>query len=451
MARTIGARLRHLRTERGLSQVDLAGPELSASYISLIEAGKRMPSQRAVNRIAARLGCAPAEIYPAADAEAEASVDLALAEAEWCLAEGELVSALERFAEVRRLAAGAARSEQALLAAWGEARSLERLERFDEALDIYSDLFKDADLAHDKAPTRWNIVSSLCRCEIELGDADHAVDLGEKALNELRDQGAVPTAAGIAIMCELVRAYLQRGDTTRARRLTVTAIAEAEVLQDPQQLARAYRAAGQAARDAGRTNEAVGLTRQALDLLVRGNNEAVLGEALALHGTALLWADEENVQDAERDLRRAAEIYERGRRVSEAAHCHQELARCALVVGDASAAMQSTERALALLETTPVAHQAQALVLAAAALAMGGRESEAIVRCDEAVAALRKDDRDLRRLAMVWGEAAEVYATLGEITRAVDAWRCGFNLLRTSGPLSLHPPFSHRASNSVTD
>lgn len=324
----------------------------------------------------------------------------------------------------------------------GEARSLERLERFEDALGIYSGLLQDVGLTRDKPPTRWNIVSSLCRCEIELGDVDRAVDLGEKALHELRDLGAAPSAAAIAIMCELVRAYLRQGDVARARRLTVRAIADAEVLENPHRLAQAYRAAGQAARDAGRTREAVGLTRQAVDLLIRGDNEAVLGEALALHGTALMRADEENLQDAERDLRRAAEIHERGRRFSEAAHCHQELARCALVVGDASAAMRATERALALLETAPAADRAQALVLTAAALTVGGRESEAVLRCDEAVAALSKDERALRRLAVIWADAAEVYATLGETTKAVDAWRHGFHLLQGNGPLPPHSPFS---------
>ncbi|MFJ8048000.1 helix-turn-helix domain-containing protein [Streptomyces luteogriseus] len=442
LGRAIGARLRRLRTERNLSQAELAGPELSASYISLIEADKRLPSPRALKLIAARLNCAPDEIYDAAAAEADASIDFALAEAEWSLVGEEFDSALERFREIRRLAARAALHEQALRAAWGEARALERLDRFEAAIDVYSDLLQDAHLAHDEPLTRWAIISSLCRCEIGLGEAGRAVDRGEKALDELRDLGAAPSAAAIEIMCELVRAYLHRGDVMRARRLTAEAIAEAEVLQDPQQLARAYRAAGQAARDAGRTTEAVGLTRRAVDLLVRGSDEAVLGEALALHGMALLWADERYVQEAERDLRRAAEIHERGRRFAEAARCYLELARCALVGGDASAAMKSAERALTLLATAPAADRAQALTLTAAALAMGGRNSEAILRCDEAVAALSQDDRDLRRQALIWGETAEVYVALGQTAKGVDAWRRGFTLLQAIGPLPLHPPFS---------
>lgn len=421
---------------RGLSQADLAGPEFSASYISLIEAGKRLPSPRALELIAARLDCPPGEIH----AEADAAVDFALAEAEWALAGEDPALALERFGEVRRQAAEAAHPERERQAAWGQARSLERLERFSDALDIYSLLFRDAPFAEDERPCRWDIVGSLCRCANELGATSRAIDLGEQALAELRERGIVPSAAAIEILCELVRAHLQRGDTARARELVVTAIAQGEALRDPWQLAQAYWAAGQAARDAGRTTEAVGMAYRAVDLLVRTNGEAVLGEALALHGTVLLWDGGEHPQEAESDLRRAADIHERGRRFTEAARCYQMLARSALVGDDTAAAIAFIDRALTLLDSAPGADQAQALVLSAAALALGKRRSEALARCDEAVAALGKGGSDLRRLAVLWGEVAEVCFGLGARQKAVDAWRRGFALLRDAGPLQLPWP-----------
>lgn len=39
----LGERIRLLRGKRGLKQQDLASSEISASYISLIESGKRAP------------------------------------------------------------------------------------------------------------------------------------------------------------------------------------------------------------------------------------------------------------------------------------------------------------------------------------------------------------------------------------------------------------------------
>jgi len=42
----LGERIRLLRGKRGLKQQDLASSEISASYISLIESGKRRPRTR---------------------------------------------------------------------------------------------------------------------------------------------------------------------------------------------------------------------------------------------------------------------------------------------------------------------------------------------------------------------------------------------------------------------
>jgi transcriptional regulator with XRE-family HTH domain len=53
---TIGVRLRRLRTERDLSQRELAEPGVSYAYISRIEAGTRQPSVKALRKLASKLG-----------------------------------------------------------------------------------------------------------------------------------------------------------------------------------------------------------------------------------------------------------------------------------------------------------------------------------------------------------------------------------------------------------
>ena len=52
----IGARVKRLRLERGLSQRDLSSPGISYAYISRIEAGARTPPVKALRRIAGKLG-----------------------------------------------------------------------------------------------------------------------------------------------------------------------------------------------------------------------------------------------------------------------------------------------------------------------------------------------------------------------------------------------------------
>jgi transcriptional regulator with XRE-family HTH domain len=53
---TIGARIKRLRLERGLSQRDLSSPGISYAYISRIEADARTPSVKALRKIAGKLG-----------------------------------------------------------------------------------------------------------------------------------------------------------------------------------------------------------------------------------------------------------------------------------------------------------------------------------------------------------------------------------------------------------
>jgi len=54
---TIGARLRRLRQERGLSQRELASPGVSYAYISRIESDSRQPSLTALIALADQLEC----------------------------------------------------------------------------------------------------------------------------------------------------------------------------------------------------------------------------------------------------------------------------------------------------------------------------------------------------------------------------------------------------------
>src|SRR3954462_9835395 len=55
-AETIGARLKRLRLQRGLSQRDLSSPGVSYAYISRIEAGARTPSVKALRKLSQKLG-----------------------------------------------------------------------------------------------------------------------------------------------------------------------------------------------------------------------------------------------------------------------------------------------------------------------------------------------------------------------------------------------------------
>src|SRR4051812_35941468 len=93
---TIGQRLVRLRHENGLTQGRLAeAVGMSDSYVSLIEAGKRTPSQRALERLAERLGCAVDYLADGRGDDA-ALLELELGFAELALRSGDAQAARDR-------------------------------------------------------------------------------------------------------------------------------------------------------------------------------------------------------------------------------------------------------------------------------------------------------------------------------------------------------------------
>src|SRR4051794_8313765 len=82
---TIGARLRRLRRERGISQRALAAPGVSYAYISRIEAGERQPSTKALRQLAPKLGVSVEYLETGSDLRDQEQRELRLADAELAL------------------------------------------------------------------------------------------------------------------------------------------------------------------------------------------------------------------------------------------------------------------------------------------------------------------------------------------------------------------------------
>ena len=78
----VGARLRRLRSEQGLSQRDLSSPGITYAYISRIEAGARTPSVKALRMLAAKLGVTPEYLETGSDLDAADLRELRIAEQE---------------------------------------------------------------------------------------------------------------------------------------------------------------------------------------------------------------------------------------------------------------------------------------------------------------------------------------------------------------------------------
>ncbi len=72
----VGARIRSLRTARGLTQAQLAEPQYTKAYISMLESGRTRASMKALEHIAGRLGVQPSDLLGGSPSPAAPQYDL---------------------------------------------------------------------------------------------------------------------------------------------------------------------------------------------------------------------------------------------------------------------------------------------------------------------------------------------------------------------------------------
>ncbi|WP_131737277.1 helix-turn-helix transcriptional regulator [Actinomadura roseirufa] len=208
----VGERVRNLRLTRRLSQAQLAGHDLSDSYISLIESGKRTPTPTVLRMLAERLGCTPEYLAEGVEPEQRAHLEVRERHAHLALLGGDPATAETGFDEV------IARSDDPDLTArarWGRARALEELGRTDQAIALFEELRELAE--RDPSRASWlPPVIALARCYHTVGDLGQAISLGERAMERLRrlalNTGQEFTETGRVLLL----AYVDRSDPERA-------------------------------------------------------------------------------------------------------------------------------------------------------------------------------------------------------------------------------------------
>ncbi|NEC88398.1 helix-turn-helix transcriptional regulator [Streptomyces sp. SID12501] len=210
-----GKRLRQLRQHRGISQVDLTGPGMSAAYLSRLESGNRRPTDRAVAYLAERLGV-PRETFE--DDRPEDSLT-------------DLVATVAATPE-RDLDSDTGRLLTQGLDAAGEADPLTRWHALTQLARVY-EVVGDFRKEHE-ALVRLNALSEelgraalqvrarlrLARCARDLGDAKAARDAVTEVL-ALRDERQLRLSAAELVRSKLLLVSVQAelGDLAAAARL----------------------------------------------------------------------------------------------------------------------------------------------------------------------------------------------------------------------------------------
>jgi transcriptional regulator with XRE-family HTH domain len=373
-AETIGARLKRLRLQRGLSQRDLSSPGVSYAYISRIEAGARTPSVKALRKLAQKLEVSVEYLETGRDIREVDDRELQLADAELELRLSddfkEAEEKLERVLAEATAAgdvASATRARIALgLAAAGRGSHLEAVERLESAV------------ADDTAPPpqhRPDVYTTLGQAYAALGAADRAVRLFENCLARVTDAVPEDTAAQIRYATFLSYALADNGQYERAGDVVREALARADDGVDPYTRVRLYWSLARLRAIEGQSAEALEYIRSAIALLKATDDTVTLARAYLLAAGVEL--RNRSVAEARRHLELAEALLGATAERVDLGMLRIGQSRLATLEGDAPRAVERARDSLALLGDFHGDTQGAAVHALASGLALQGDDTGA--------------------------------------------------------------------------
>ncbi|MCU1589659.1 MAG: transcriptional regulator [Frankiales bacterium] len=422
----LGQRVRALRRQRGLSQEQLAAPGLSASYISLIESGRRQPAEAALSALAAALGTSVQHLQHGHSATTAGQAELDLRLAEVALASGSYDEAERRF----RSQLGAADAVLRPRAQQGLAQALEAQGHLEQAIAVYESL---RDSSAGGADGWVSATVALIRCYREAGDLGRSADLGERALEHLTSLGLTATDLHVQLGASVAFTAYERGDLVRARYLIDRVMRQADELGSARAQGSALWNAAIITAERGEVATALELSEQALLLFHEEGRSRQAARLRNSFAELLLRTDPPRPEQALELLRSAhADLAEVGT-VTDLAYCETEIARAHLLLGDAPAAVAAARDALHHLPAAEerLERSRALVVLADAWLAAGD--------VDAAEAAYREAGETLvaagagRQAARVWRQLSDHLERRGDVVGALAALKAATDAIGVPG------------------
>ncbi|MFJ1761797.1 helix-turn-helix domain-containing protein [Amycolatopsis sp. NPDC088138] len=207
---TVGERLRELRTERGLTQRELAGPQYSAAYVSSVETGARTPSGDALRFFAQQLGIEPDELLGGSSPRELIELDIELIETAERFLLGDARRATPRMQRLRRRAERLERPRQAGIALlWlaGYSKGEARAKYVAEAETV---------LANEPPPVRAMVAPLRAIVLSDWGEAQYSLHQLETCHAELLRDGYPQPSMLLTLRACLAERHLRQGDLERA-------------------------------------------------------------------------------------------------------------------------------------------------------------------------------------------------------------------------------------------
>ncbi len=243
-----------MRTERGMTQRQLAEPSYTAAYVSTLESGKVRPSETALRFLAGRLGTSYEELATGRPAHLATELRLALTDAQRMLATG---SADEAAVQYRRLLTDAehlglpAEQAEALLGL-GDC-ALETGELTDAGRHFAA---AEHLLADEPLPRRARAMRGRAIAHLLAGELRYACYLLESAIDELGASGLTDPEALVMLYAAVIGPYIDMGAHARAAHAAELALALAPQVHDPALVAGMHRQVARTFLAEGRTADA---------------------------------------------------------------------------------------------------------------------------------------------------------------------------------------------------
>lgn len=403
-----GARLRKARRDRGMSQHDASTGIVTASFLSLIESGKRIPSPKVAAALAERVGVA---------------VDVA--EARPDTANPHFVSALAA-AQVGDMGAAA---EQAMLLPLGwPGRGLidglvaEHRGELVESTRLLTAALQSAGVGSEL----WlEISAALCRIAFNAGNVAAAIEVGEAAL-AISD---LPTPRSedlvVGIRASLSGVYCEAGNLARARELMEDPAAQPSTAwqRGTQLWARSILAMVE-----GRSDEAEMLAAEALRLFREADRPISVARLQVNAAMVKLQAPGLQVQDVLALLVPAERTFRTLESPFDLAGCLSARARLEAMTGDRDAARTNVEEALLLVRDEGSGLRARIYASAGLTFLMLGDRSHAEAQLLEARHLLEAGGVN-RAAAATWRQLASAYEEMGQLDLALACMKAATDLL----------------------
>ncbi|WP_263120463.1 helix-turn-helix transcriptional regulator [Cellulomonas sp. RIT-PI-Y] len=414
---TMGDRVRQARVAAQISQTALAGDKLSPSYVSLIESGRREPTDAALAVLAERLGLTVEYLKFGDEGPAEAQARLALDYAQLDLVSGEFGSAVER---LRGLDLSVVTRPVRIKALLALANAHEKLGDLEQSVTILEPLVKDLRESGDTLDLA-TAATALAGDYIESGDLARAGEIGDAAMSDLEDAGLVGTDEHLRLGSTLIWVNVARGDLLYATQRAAELIREADRLGTPRGRGSVYWNAAVVAEQRRDYTLAKRYTERALALLDDGEISRDLPRLRGNFAYLLLCGDPAEPALALEQLDLAEpELKLLGSEV-DLAEVDINRSRAHLLLGDAALAVAHARTALDRLAGQTRLENADAQVALGDALhALGDTDSAA--RAYSWAAEMLSMMTASRQSAAVWRDLGDRFQGNGEVARAAAAY-----------------------------